>query len=238
MLALIALTTTASSQQESKNFYSFTGNEATITGTIHFEGEAPEPREIDMAVDEACMRSHQDPKTEDVSVNNGRLANVLLYVKSSALENYIFETPSSPVMIERQGCQIIPHVLGIQTGQTFLVFNSSTTIHNTNVQPKVNKPWNVAQGVGGLPIERKFEQPEPLVIVKDNQHPWEKAYLGVFSHPFFNVTEADGTYTIRGLPAGKYKLVAWHEKFGVQTVEIVVAAKEMKNVDFNFTIAK
>jgi hypothetical protein len=75
---------------------------------------------------------------------------------------------------------------------------------------------------------------ERLVIVKDNQHPWERAYLGVFSHPFFMVTGKDGSYTIAGLPVGEYALVAWHEKFGEQEVKVYVGAGERKNVDFTF----
>jgi len=41
-------------------------------------------------------------------------------------------------------------------------------------------------------------------------HGWMAAYCGVLSHPFFAVTAADGTYTIKNLPAGTYTIEAWH----------------------------
>ena len=34
---------------------------------------------------------------------------------------------------------------------------------------------------------------------------------------------ADGTFTIRDLPAGTYEIEAWHEKLGTQTVTVTVA---------------
>jgi hypothetical protein len=233
-----SILTTSSKSQEIKKPYTLSGNEATIIGKIQFEGEPPNPREIDMSADSECLRSEPNPITEDVVVTNGRVANVLVYVKSNVLDKYSFETPTAPVTVERRACQIIPHVFGIQTGQLLLVFNNSKTAHNTNVPTKVNPPWNISQPFASAPIERRFDFPERLGIIKDNQHPWERAYFGVFSHPFFYVTERDGYYTITGLPPGRYSLIAWHEKFGEKEVEIKVGAKETKNVDFTFTPEK
>jgi hypothetical protein len=178
------------------------------------------------------------PVTEDVIVKNGRVANVLVYVNSSDFDKYSFEPPTSPVMIEHQGCQIMPRVLGIQIEQSLLVFNNSQTTHNTNVQAVTNRPWSKTQAGGAPPIESRFSSTERLIIIKDNQHPWEKAYMSVFAHPFFYVTERDGCYTISGLLPCRYILVAWHEKFGEKRVEITVAAKESKKVDITFTLEK
>jgi hypothetical protein len=43
------------------------------------------------------------------------------------------------------------------------------------------------------------------------------AYVHVFSHPFFAVSDAGGAFRIEGLPPGEYEIKAWHEKLGVQT---------------------
>ena len=59
-----------------------------------------------------------------------------------------------------------------------------------------------------------FTQPEIMVPLRCNQHPWMKTYVGVLTHPFFAVTGEDGKYEIRGLPPGKYTLAAWHESGG------------------------
>ncbi len=62
-----------------------------------------------------------------------------------------------------------------------------------------------------IPTERPLAAPG-LVVVKDADHPWPTAYLGVFDHPYFAVTAPNGTFTIEGVPAGQYRLKVWHER--------------------------
>jgi hypothetical protein len=59
----------------------------------------------------------------------------------------------------------------------------------------------------------------------------------VLPHPYFAVTGEDGTFTIKNLPPGTYKLTAWHEKFGTQTADVTVAAKDEKENNFTFKAA-
>ena len=82
---------------------------------------------------------------------------------------------------------------------------------------------------GQIPQRRLIDTP-----VTDNQHPWQKAYVSILSHPFFAVSARNGSYQISGLPPGQYTVVAWHERFGEQRAEISVAAGEQKNLDFTF----
>src|SRR5260370_149232 len=75
---------------------------------------------------------------------------------------------------------------------------------------------------------------EVMIAVKCNVPPWMRSYIGVVNHPFFAVTGDDGTFTIKGLPPGKYTIQAWHEKYQTKDVEVTVAAKDSKTVDFEF----
>jgi hypothetical protein len=63
-----------------------------------------------------------------------------------------------------------------------------------------------------------------LVIVKDADHPWPRAYLAVFDHPYYAVTKPDGSFSIDGVPPGKYTLVTWHERTGKTEQEVEVTA--------------
>ena len=60
------------------------------------------------------------------------------------------------------------------------------------------------------------------------------AYTGVLPHPFYSVSGDDGSFEIKGLPAGTYTLEAWHEKYGTMTQQVTVADGGSQAVDFSF----
>ena len=81
---------------------------------------------------------------------------------------------------------------------------------------------------------KKFENPEVPVRFKCDVHKWMGAYTGVFNHPFYAVTNDQGTFEIKNLPPGNYVIEAWHEKYGPQTQTVTITGAEPKTVDFNF----
>jgi hypothetical protein len=76
------------------------GNEGNITGVIAFTGQPPAPRKLDTSNDAACGEAMAD----DVLVNNGKLQNVFVYVKSG-LPEVNFEVPTTEVELDQQGCK-------------------------------------------------------------------------------------------------------------------------------------
>ena len=65
-------------------------------------------------------------------------------------------------------------------------------------------------------------------------HPWMQAYLGVYDHPYFMVTDADGRFTLKDVPPGTYVVEAWHERFGSRTANVTLGPKETQTVAFTF----
>jgi hypothetical protein len=112
-----------------------------------------------------------------------------------------------------------PYVMGVVTGQKFKVHNSDALLHNVHATPKVNKEFNFAQVSKGQENEKSFDQPEVLVRMKCDVHPWMFAYIGVVDHPYFAVTDKDGNFTIKNVPPGKYTVEAYHLKAGAKTQE-------------------
>lgn len=208
---------------------------ATITGKISFEGEAPKPARLNLGADEECKSMHDEPIfSEQVVVNeNGTLANVFVWV-SKGLEGKQFPTPSEKVSIDQEGCVYMPHVVGAMVGQTVSVTNSDPMLHNVHPLPRDNDEWNQSQAAGAGAIDKSFDEPELMIPVKCNIHPWMRAYINVSPHPFFAVTGDDGSFTISGLPPGTYTIEAAHEKYGTQTMEVTVGDGATEQADLTF----
>lgn len=217
-----------------KPTYASKGDEGTVTGVIKFDGAPPAPKRIDMAGEPSCAAAPGEKATEDTVVTDGKLANVFVYVTGGPANNFKFDIPSSPVALDQKACRYEPHVLGVQANQVLRITNSDQATHNIHPYPKSNQEWNESQPAGAGAKEKKFPRAETLIPVKCNQHPWMQAYIGVLPHPFFAVSAKDGSYTISGLPPGKYTLVAWHEKLGEQKQEVTIGAKESKTQEFTY----
>ena len=210
---------------------------ATVRGTVTFAGKAPAPVEIDMSADPACQFAGGGPATsEQYAVNNGKLANVYVYIKEG-LEGKNFAPLQAPAVLDQEGCRYHPHVLGMMVGQPLRILNSDPATHNVHPSPKVegNHEWNISQMPKGDPVEKTFTQPEMMMPVQCNQHNWMKAYINVSRTPFFAVSDATGNFEIKGLPPGEYTLAAMHEKAGEQTQKITVGPSESKQVQFVFS---
>ena len=145
-----------------------------------------------------------------------------------------FAVPADPITLDQNGCMYVPHVVGIQAKQTLKVVTSDNTTHNIHPMPKVNQEWNISQPPGADALTKTFSRPEVSIPVKCNQHPWMRAYIHVISHPFFAVSSDDGTFTLKGVPPGKYTIEAVQEQIGAMTGEITVTAKQPATLDFKF----
>lgn len=207
---------------------------SAITGTVTYNGKVPNLKPLAMDADPACAAKHKSPVANEMLVlgsGNG-LGNVMVRVKSPVAGT--FTAPAQPAVIDQDGCQYTPHVLGVMVGQTLKVKNSDGLLHNVHALPKVNTPFNMAMPANRTEAETKFGKEEGMFLVKCDVHPWMSAYVGVFSSPFFAVSGADGKFSISGLPPGTYEIEAWHEKLGTKSASVTVAADKSATIDFVF----
>jgi hypothetical protein len=209
----------------------------TVTGTVKFVGKAPVNPELDMSEEPDCAAKYKTALRDPIVVvnPNGTLANVFVYVKSGLPADAKYAPPTTPAVIDQTACQYHPHVFGLMVGQPLEIRNSDPLMHNIKTKSKQNRPFNISQPTAGMKLTRTFTAPEVMLPFECNVHGWMHAYAGVLTHPFFAVTGADGSFTMKGLPPGTYTIEAWHEKYGTQTVTVTVQGTETKRADFSYT---
>ncbi len=120
-------------------------------------------------------------------------------------------------------------------GRPLQVINSDPVTHNIHPVPKDNREWNQSQPPGASPIMQSFAREEVAIPVKCNVHPWMKSYIAVLANPYFQVTGKDGSFDLKDVPPGNYKLIAWHELYGTQEQDVTIGPKEAKTITLTFS---
>ena len=207
-----------------------------VKGKVKYVGKPPKAKRLRMDADPVCAASHREAaRAESFIVDaDGNLANVIVYLEGVS---YSGKAPTKPVVLYQSGCIYSPHVVGLRAGHPLKILNSDATMHNIHGLPKVNREFNF-----GMPKSLKeksvtFEKAESVFVVKCDVHPWMKSYAQVFDHPYFAVTGPDGSFSIKDVPDGTYKAVAWQEKFNKRTLSQNVTVKGGK-ATLNFTFER
>ncbi len=200
-----------------------------LTGKVTLSGTAPAEKEITPLKDDATcgkLLGGAVPKTKFFVVGaNKELADVVVIVKG--LEGKSTGAASAPAAMDQKGCEYIPQIHAVQTGQKIVVKNSDPVMHNVHTVPTAsgNKEENKGQAAGAPDLTFSIPAAENFLKFKCDVHPWMFAWVTVVDHPYFAVTGADGAFTIKDVPPGKYKVVALHRKGAPTGVEKEIEVK-------------
>ena len=124
----------------------------------------------------------------------------------------------------------VPHVLPIMVGTTVDFPNSDATYHNVFSLSKTQR-FDLGRYAQGRTRSVRFDRPGVVRVFCDI-HSHMSAFIIVFSHPYFAVTEPDGRYRIEGVPPGTYSAAAWYEGETRETRTVTVPAGGSAELNF------
>lgn len=137
--------------------------------------------------------------------------NIAVYV--DAIPDKKFDAPKEPVVVDQRKMAFIPHLVAVQQGTTVEFLNSDPVGHNV-YWPSISGNKKLAHNLGTWPKgEKKPFQFNDVGVASllCNVHPEMSGYVVVTPTPYFAVTDKDGNFEIKNIPAGKYTLKTWSE---------------------------
>ena len=151
--------------------------------------------------------------------------NIAVYV--DVIPDKKFDAPKDHVVIDQKKMAFIPHVVAVQQGTTVDFLNSDPVGHNV-YWPSISGNKKLTHNLGTWPKgEKKPFQFNDLGVASllCNVHPEMSGYVVVVPTPYFAVTDKEGNFEFRNIPAGKYTLKTWSEdgKPTTQTVDVSAA---------------
>lgn len=164
----------------------------------------------------------------------GELAEAVVALRSKALTG-IGERPPETVTIDQKNFQFVPETVLVRVGDSVTFTNSDDALHNVRASNKfanfnINVPANGSQAV-------KFDKAggaRDPVQIGCVFHSQMQAWVFVFDHPFYALTDAEGRFRLEGVPPGQYDLDVVHPAGGLRSRQkIDVQAETTQRVDIS-----
>jgi len=165
--------------------------------------------------------------TSDLDISD-RLRSVV-YLESAPRGAFETSEGGHAVMDQRNET-FVPHVLAITTGTTIDFPNSDKFYHNVFSLSKT-RTFDLGRYAAGNSRPVRFDRPG-IVRVFCDIHSHMNAFILVFSHPFFGMTNAEGRYRIDNVPPGTYGVIAWNEGTSSETKPVTVPDGGVAELDF------
>jgi plastocyanin len=155
---------------------------------------------------------------------------VVVYLDPTPVLTAFPKTPTRARMDQRDE-QFMPRILAITTGSIVEFPNNDTTFHNVFSLSRA-RTFDLGRYPPGKNGAIRFDRPGVVPVFCDI-HSHMSAYILVFDHPFFAVSDTSGRYAIHDVPAGTYVLSVWSELGRAEPRRIAVGADATVEADMD-----
>ena len=153
----------------------------------------------------------------------------VVYLESAPRSAFDGPEPGRAVM-DQKNETFVPHLLAITVGTTVDFPNSDHIYHNVFSLSKP-KSFDLGRYAAGRSRSVTFDR-TGIVRVFCEIHSHMNAFIIVFSHPFFTITDTEGRYRIENVPPGNYNVIAWNEGMASEPKPVTVADGGSTEVNF------
>ena len=224
-----------------------------IKGTVTYEGDVPARPALTINTSEQhCIDSTEGAKSENLVVSKSKgIQNVVLYARG---RGYTVTPLEENITVDQKNCRYLPHVIVVPTGSTVELTSSDPVAHNVHSHAEKNEAKNVLINQKGTKIDYTITKAEFIKLTCDI-HAWMSGYIVAVDSNYYTVTgqkddkdkfiDPDtyekstdtGKFTLKEVPAGRTRVIAWHEDLGsankiVEVPEEGDVTVEFKSTDF------
>jgi hypothetical protein len=184
-----------------------------IHGQVRLAGPVPSPPPLPVKDNQDYCGASQPNPWLRVGASGG-LADAVVYL-ADLDAGHALPAGNERVAIDHVHCEITPRIRIVWPGTTIVLRNSDKIFHSTRLRLAGTKklPFGAGLPPAGTPYqtpETRLYEPAFYELECTFGHPLERGYLIVAPHPWFALTAADGSFTLRGVPPGRYTLKVWH----------------------------
>lgn len=160
--------------------------------------------------------------------------DVVVYIES--IPDTTFAPPTTNPIMDQKDLTFVPHIMPVLVGATVDFLNSDDVMHNVFSPDKCAEKMNLGTWPKGQKKSYTFKETGCQSVLLCNVHPEMEAWVIALQNPYFTKTEKDGSFEIKDIPAGTFKLAVWHEKLKASSVDVNVP--DTGSVEVNFTLKK
>jgi hypothetical protein len=218
-------------------------NGGTVTGTVQLYGEPPPPASFNLSryPDRVYCGALSDGsgfrmlRTVTIGRNQG-LKDVVVTIENVEKGKPFGLTETN---LEANVCQFIPFVSVMRENHPLIVKNLDPVSHDLQFYERdrehvfimFHRPALTRTGTSDI---IRFTGHRRDVSMQCGFHPYMQGHGLAVDNPYYAITGMEGTFEIKDLPAGNYRIKAWHPTLGEKVKNVTVAANGTTSLEFNF----